>query len=42
VERSTLAGQQPAPDALSNQLAMQKEDLKLTAAPGARRVDMDN
>jgi len=42
VERTTSAGQQPAPNTHSNHLSMQEKDLKLTAAPGTRSVDVDD
>jgi hypothetical protein len=42
VERAALTGQQSAPDTQANQLSMQEEDLQLTAAPGARSVDVDD
>jgi hypothetical protein len=42
MERTPPADQQPAPDTLSDQLSMQEKDLKLTAAPCARGVDVDD
>ena len=42
VKRATFAGQQPAPDTQSNQLSVEEEDLKLTAAPGMRSVNVDD
>jgi hypothetical protein len=36
------ARQQPAFDTEATELAMQKEDLKLTAAPGSGGVEVDD
>jgi hypothetical protein len=42
VKRTVPARKQTASDSLSNQFSMEEEDLELAAAPGSRRVDVDD